>query len=107
MANVRYKTTIELDVEVVGHYTGETLPRGLSGPPDLSEPGEPEDFELEAVILEILPGSKVNVIEVLSEAERETLKRHGIDEARDQMESDMLEREIARAEARRDSEEDR
>ena len=107
MANVRYKTTIELDVEVVGHYTGETLPRGLSGPPDLSEPGEPEEFELEAVILEILPGSKVNVIEVLSEAERETLKRHGIDEAREQMESDMLEREIARAEARRDSEEDR
>src|SRR5215510_5616367 len=107
MANVRYKTTVEFDVEVVGHYTDETLPRGLSGPPDLSEPGEPEEFELEAVILEILPGSKVNVIEVLSEAERETLKRHGIDEAREQMESDMLEREISRAEARRDSEEDR
>ena len=107
MANVRYKTTIELDVEVVGHYTGETLPRGLSGPPDLSEPGEPEDFELEAVLLEILPGSIVNVVEVLSDKERETLKQHGIDEARDQMESDMLEREIARAEARRDSEEDR
>ena len=107
MANVRYKTTIELDVEVVGHYTGETLPRGLSGPPDLSEPGEPEDFELEAVLLEILPGSIVNVVEVLSDKERETLKQHGIDEAREKMEDDMLEREIARAEARRDSEEDR
>src|SRR5262245_34064008 len=107
MANGRYQTKIEVEVGAGGHYTGATLTRELSGPPDLSEPGEPEEFELEAVILEILPGSKVNVIEVLSEAERETLKRHGIDEAREQMESDMLEREIARAEARRDSEEDR
>src|SRR5262245_50253256 len=107
MANVRYKTTMELDVEVVGAYMGETQPRWTGGLPVLSGPGEAEEFELEAVILEILPGSKVNVIEVLSEAERETLKRHGIDEAREQMESDMLEREIARAEARRDSEEDR
>ena len=107
MANIKYGTTIELDVEVVGHYTGETRPIGMSGPPELSEPGEPEDFELEAVLLEILPGSTVNIVEVISAKDKEWLTKQGIEHARDQMESDMVEREIARAEARRDSEEDR
>lgn len=107
MAHVRFKTTIEMEVEVVGQYTGETLARGMGGPPELSEPGEPEEFELEAVLLQILKGSTVNVLESISETERVELREMGVERAREQIEEQYLDQQIAREEARRDREEDR
>jgi hypothetical protein len=115
---MRFKTTIELDVEVVGHYTGETLARGMMGPPEDSEPGEAEDFEIEAVLV---PGSatsggrqdtlsqqkRVNILDALSDAERADLVLAGCEQAREQMEDAYLEQQIAREEARRDAKEDR
>jgi hypothetical protein len=107
MANVRFKTTIELDVEVVGHYTGETPARGMMGPPEDSEPGEPADFEIEAVLLMGLKGEAVNVVEALGEGDLATIRDQGIEEAMEQMEDAHLEQQIAREEARRDAKEDR
>jgi hypothetical protein len=102
MAHVRFKTTIEVEVEVVGSYVGETPARGMMGPPEDSEPGEPEDFEVEAVMLEVLPGSTINLIEVIEKEDLEGLREMGIEEARQKLEDQYLEQQIAREEARRE-----
>jgi hypothetical protein len=109
MANVRFKTPVEIEVEVVGHYTPETPARGMMGPPEDSEPGEPEEFELEAVLLTLRERTSgpIDILGALSEEQREDLRQAGMDEARDQMDADRLEQQLAREEARRDAKEDR
>jgi hypothetical protein len=114
MANTRFKTTLEVDVEVVGHYTGETPARGMMGPPEDSEPGEPEDFEIEAVLVTVPRGvgghdltQKINILDALSEGVLEDIRACGCEQAQQAMEDAYVDAMAARAEARRDREEDR
>lgn len=103
----KFKTTVELDVEVIGHYTGETPARGMMGPPEDSEPGEAEEFEVEAVLVTIGGKTSVNILDALSEADLKDIQAEGCDQARGELEDAYVDAMEARAEARRDSEEDR
>jgi hypothetical protein len=105
MANVRFKTELPQEVEVIGTYIPET-PARTYGPPEDCDPGDPEDMEIEAVL--VGHGEhRVNIVGALTDVTLQMLKEQLRDEAQSRMESDLIERQVAAAEARRDSEEDR
>jgi hypothetical protein len=102
---MKFKTTIELDVEVVGKFDPGIQAR-LSGPPEDCYEGEPEHFEIEAVLVSV-EGRVLDVLPWLDDKEVESLSLIGCEEARERAEDERAEYEIASAEARRDAKEDR
>jgi hypothetical protein len=71
----KFKTTLELDVTVIAHVSPAVPPQPCSDPdhPAYSDPGDPGERSVEAVLLRSTTGKTVDITDFLTDKELEAL----------------------------------